>query len=42
MSNLVDRLPMPWLYLQWGMMVFGGLVSALIGVLLAGYDGSGW
>lgn len=42
MSNLVDRLPMPWLYLQSGMMVFGGVVIALIGVLLAGYDRSGW
>ena len=33
MGNLVDRLPMPWLSLQSGMMVFDGLVIGLIGVL---------
>ena len=43
MSNLVDRLPMPWLYLQSGMMVFGGIVIGLIGVLfLIGGENSWW
>ncbi|WP_237713452.1 hypothetical protein [Halococcus hamelinensis] len=33
MSNLVDRLPMPQLYLQSGMMALGGLLLGLLGVL---------
>ena len=33
MSNLVDRLPMPQLYLQSGMMILGGLLLGLVGVL---------
>ncbi|WP_160135399.1 hypothetical protein [Halococcus salsus] len=42
MANFVDRLPLPRLYLQSGMMVLGGLVVALIGVLFLIAGESSW